>query len=381
MLIDTDEQLAAFAKRCQASSYMAIDTEFLREKTYFARLCLLQIAIEDEIAIIDPFPIKNLKVLVEPLTNPKIVKIFHACSQDMEILYHDLGVVPSPVFDTQVAASIQGKLQQASYASLVSSYCNVPLQKKDSFTDWSRRPLRPSQVEYAADDVRYLPKIWKKMTADLKKENRLSWLDTAFEEITDPAKYEVKPRERFRKLRRVNQLSPRQMAAAREFAAWREERAMKRDVPRKWICSDEQIVEACRREARTIDELYMVRGLRENLRNDDARKVVAAIKRGLECPEEDLPYFGNHNRNEANVDVIVDLMGAIVHLRAKENHIAVQTLAPHSELVKLARGQRKDCELLKGWRKNVIGNELVSLVEGKFLLGLDNGNLKIVRNS
>lgn len=380
MLIDTDDALDAFAKRCQESPYMAIDTEFLRERTYFAKLCLLQIAIKGEIAIIDPFPIKNLKVLAPALTNPNIVKIFHACSQDMEIIYHDLGVVPVPVFDTQVAASIQGKLQQASYASLVSSYCGVTLEKKDSYTDWSRRPLRPSQVEYAADDVRYLPSIWKTMLADLKKENRLNWLDTAFDEITDPAKYQVEPRERFRKLRRVNQLSPKQMAAAREFAAWREERAMKRNVPRKWVCSDEQIVEACRREAKTIDELYMVRGLRESLRTDDARRVVEAIRRGLECPKEDLPTFGNRNRNEENVDVVVDLMGAIVHLRAKENHIAVQTLAPHSELTKLARGQKKDCILLKGWRKKVVGEELLALVEGKFLLGLDGGNLKIVRS-
>lgn len=380
MLIDTDDALAAFAKRCQESPYMAIDTEFLRERTYFAKLCLLQIAIKGEIAIIDPFPIKNLKVLAPALTNPNIVKIFHACSQDMEIIYHDLGVVPTPVFDTQVAASIQGKLQQASYASLVSSYCGVNLEKKDSYTDWSRRPLRPSQVEYAADDVRYLPRIWKTMLADLKKENRLNWLDTAFDELTDPAKYQVDPRERFRKLRRVNQLSPKQMAAAREFAAWREEKAMKRNVPRKWVCSDEQIVEACRREARSIDELYMVRGLRGSLRTDDARHVVDAIRRGLECPDEDLPSFGNRNRNEENVDVVVDLMGAIVHLRAKENHIAVQTLAPHAELTKLARGKKKDCILLKGWRRKVIGEELLALVEGKFLLGLDGGNLKIVRS-
>lgn len=380
VLIDTDEQLAAFVERCKSSRYMAIDTEFLRERTYYAKLCLIQIAIEGEIAIIDPFPIKNLKVLAPVLTDPNIIKIFHACSQDMEILYHDLGVLPTPVFDTQVAASIQGKLQQASYASLVSSYCGVNLQKKDSYTDWSRRPLRPSQVEYAADDVRYLPKIWETMVSDLKKERRLGWLDAAFAELTDPSKYETDPRERFRKLRRVNQLSPHQMAAAREFAAWREEKAMRRDVPRKRICSDEQIVEACRREARSIDELYMVRGLREALRNDDARRVVEAIKRGLECPDEDLPSFGNKNRNEENVDVMVDLMGAIVHLRAKENHIAVQTLAPHAELTKLARGQRKDCALLKGWRRKVVGEELLDLIEGKFLLGLDGPNLKIVRN-
>ena len=379
MLIDDDSQLKAFVKRCCTSPYMAIDTEFLREKTYYARLCLIQVAIEGEVAIIDPFAIKDITLLNDALTSPDVVKIFHASSQDIEILYHETGVVPRPVFDTQVAAALLGKSQQASYSSLVSSYCSVNLPKKDSFTDWSQRPLKDSQIRYAADDVVYLPQIYYDMVEVLNEKNRLHWLDEAFEEISSPEKYEIKPEERYRKLRRVNQLNAQQMAAAREFAAWRELKAQKINVPRKWIVSDEQIVEACRREARTTDELFMVRGMRESLRAEDARQAVACIKKGLSCPKEQLPQVHEKPKNEHNVDIVVDLMNAVVHLRARENHIAPQTLAPQAELMKLARGHDDECELLKGWRYKVIGKELKELLKGKFSLRIADGNLEIIR--
>lgn len=379
MLIDDDSQLKAFVKRCCTSPYMAIDTEFLREKTYYARLCLIQVAIEGEVAIIDPFAIKDITLLNDALTSPDVVKIFHASSQDIEILYHETGVVPRPVFDTQVAAALLGKSQQASYSSLVSSYCSVNLPKKDSFTDWSQRPLKDSQIRYAADDVVYLPQIYYDMVEVLNEKNRLHWLDEAFEEISSLEKYEIKPEERYRKLRRVNQLNAQQMAAAREFAAWRELKAQKINVPRKWIVSDEQIVEACRREARTIDELFMVRGMRESLRAEDARQVVACIKKGLSCPKDQLPQVHEKPKNEHNVDIVVDLMNAVVHLRARENHIAPQTLAPQAELMKLARGHDDECELLKGWRYKVIGKELKELLKGKFSLRIADGNLEIIR--
>lgn len=379
MLIDDDSQLKAFVKRCCTSPYMAIDTEFLREKTYYARLCLIQVAIEGEVAIIDPFAIKDITLLNDALTSPDVVKIFHASSQDIEILYHETGVVPRPVFDTQIAAALLGKSQQASYSSLVSSYCSVNLPKKDSFTDWSQRPLKDSQIRYAADDVVYLPQIYYDMVEVLNEKNRLHWLDEAFEEISSPEKYEIKPEERYRKLRRVNQLNAQQMAAAREFTAWRELKAQKINVPRKWIVSDEQIVEACRREARTIDELFMVRGMRESLRAEDARQAVACIKKGLLCPKEQLPQVHEKPKNEHNVDIVVDLMNAVVHLRARENHIAPQTLAPQAELMKLARGHDDECELLKGWRYKVIGKELKELLKGKFSLRIADGNLEIIR--
>lgn len=380
LLIETDGALQEFADACMKSSYMAIDTEFLREKTYYPKTCLVQIGIEGTIAIIDPFPLSDLKALARPLSDPGILKIFHACTQDMEIVLRETGVLPAPVFDTQIAATLLGKNQQASYALLVSQYCDVELAKKDSFTDWSRRPLSPSQVQYAADDVLYLPHIYEKMVEALKEKGRLEWLTDAFEELSHPDKYLVDPYERYKKLKRVNQLKPRQMAAAREFAAWRELKAQSRNIPRKWVVSDEQIVEACRREACTLDELFMVRGLRDTLRTSDAREVIACIKKGLNCPKDELPTLKNKARSEANVDAIVDVMSGIARKCAKENDIAPQTLASHAELTKLARGHYDECELLNGWRKHLLGNQLLDLLAGKVSLRITDGNLEIERS-
>lgn len=378
MLIDTDQQFVAFLERCKKSPYIAIDTEFLREKTYYPKLCLLQMGIEGEIAIVDPFKIRNLSVLADVLIDPAIVKIFHACSQDVEILYHETGVVPTPIFDTQIAAAVLGKTQQASYSSLVSQYCDVNLPKKDSFTDWSQRPLTESQIHYAADDVKYLPQIYYEMLAQLKKKNRLSWLEETFAGLSEKEKYEIDPRERYKKLKRVNQLNARQQAAAREFAAWREQQARRLNIPRKWVVSDEQIVEACRREARTLDELYMVRGMREALKTSDARKVLSCIIAGLDCPASELPDVRPKSKNESNVDVILDLMNAVVRMRAREHEIAPQTLAPQSELLKLARGHYDDCELMQGWRYTLVGKDLRTLIEGGYALQIHDGNLKII---
>ena len=378
MLIDTDQQFVAFLERCKKSPYIAIDTEFLREKTYYPKLCLLQMGIEDEIAIVDPFKIRNFAALADVLVDPSIVKIFHACSQDVEILYHETGVVPSPIFDTQIAAAVLGKTQQASYSSLVSQYCDVNLPKKDSFTDWSQRPLSDSQIHYAADDVKYLPQIYYEMLAQLKKKNRLSWLEETFADLSKKEKYEIDPRVRYKKLKRVNQLNARQQAAAREFAAWRELQAQRLNIPRKWVVSDEQIVEACRREARTLDELYMVRGMKESLKTSDARKVLAALIVGLDCPQSELPDVRPKSKNENNVDVILDVMNALVRMRAREHEIAPQTLAPQAELLKLARGHYDDSELMQGWSYTLVGKDLRTLLEGGFALQIHDGNLEII---
>ena len=359
---------------------MAIDTEFLREKTYYPKTCLVQIGIEGMIAIIDPLALASLKPLARPFTNPDILKIFHACSQDMEILLRETGVLPAPVFDTQIAATLLGKNQQPSYALLVSQYCDVELAKKDSFTDWSHRPLSPSQIRYAAEDVLYLPVIHEKMVEALKSKDRLAWLTESFEELSEPDRYITDPYTRFLKLNRVNQLKNRQLAAAREVAAWRELEAQSRNIPRKWILSDEQIVEACRREATTLDELYMVRGMRESLSTNKARKVLECIKKGLNCPEDELPHIQKKAKSEQNVDAIVDVLSGIARKVARENDIAPQTLAPHSELVALARGHWDECELMKGWRRHMLGEGLVAFMEGKCTLRIAEGNLEITRS-
>lgn len=376
-MITDQSDLEAFVDRASTSSVLAIDTEFLREKTYYAKLCLLQMGTDDEVVIVDPFAVVDLGALAPLLSDPSIVKLFHAGGQDIEILYREIGVVPRPLFDTQVAAALLGHTLQIGYAALVHAICGVALKKTDSFTDWSRRPLSSSQLEYAADDVIYLPRVYQAMCERLEERGRLHWLDEDFEILSDETTYESDPRERYRRLKRVNQLSRKQMAAARELAAWREETAKKRDIPRKWVLTDEQIVEACKREAQTIDDLFMVRGIREHTNTRDARAMVGCIRKGLQSPPESWPTAYRAPKNEPNVDGAVDLMGALVRLRAKENDIAMQTLASHDDLAKVARGHTDEVSVMRGWRRSIVGDELLDLLDGKLSLHIENGELTV----
>lgn len=377
MYIANQEDLEAFANRAMRSSVLAIDTEFLREKTYYAKLCLLQLATDDETAIVDPFEVEDLRVLAPLLENESVVKLFHAGGQDLEILLREVGVLPRPLFDTQVAAALLGHTQQIGYAALVHAECGVTLKKIDSFTDWSRRPLSDSQLEYAADDVAYLPRMYERMRAQLVELGRLAWLDRDFEDLADPKRYATNERERYRRLKRVSQLSRRQLAAAREVAAWRELEAQRRDVPRKWVVTDEQIVEACKREARTIDELFMVRGMSDRLSTKDARCVVALMSSALDAPPDAWPEPDRCGKNEPNVDAELDLMCALVRLRAKQNGVAFPTLASHDDLARVARGYREGVDVLRGWRRSLVGEELLRLLEGKIALSLSNGEIKV----
>ena len=367
--IANQENLAAFAERAMHSSVLAIDTEFLREKTYYAKLCLIQLATDDETAIVDPFAVDDLKVLAPVLRNENVMKLFHAGNQDLEILLREVGVLPHPLFDTQVAAA------------LVHAECGVTLKKIDSFTDWSRRPLSDSQLEYAADDVVYLPRMYERMRAQLVELGRLSWLDRDFEDLADPARYAANERERYKRLKRVSQLSRRQLSAAREVAAWRELEAQRRDVPRKWVVTDEQIVEACKREPRSIDDLFMVRGLSDRLSTKDARTVVSLIASALDASPDTWPEPDRCGKNEPNVDAELDLMCALVRLRAKQNGVAFPTLASHDDLARVARGYREGVDLLRGWRRALVGEELLELLEGRLALSIDGSELRVEHRS
>ena len=379
MYIANQESLEAFVDRARLSSVLAIDTEFLRERTYYAKLCLIQLATDSEVVIVDPFEVTDLSVMKPLLEDPDVMKIFHAAGQDLEIIWHEVGCMPKPLFDTQVAAALLGHTQQIGYGALVHAVCGVQLKKVDSYTDWSRRPLSDSQLDYAADDVVYLPRMYEQMKSELEKLGRLHWLDPEFEEMCDPSRFQSDERERYKRLKRVGQLSRRQLAAAREVTAWREMTAQKRNVPRKWVITDEQIVEACKREARTIDDLFMVRGMREKLGTRDARAVAALMKSALDASPDTWPEPDRSGRNEPNVDAPMDLMGALVRLRAKENGVAVPTLASHDDLLKVARGYRKGVDLLRGWRRALVGEELLELLDGKLSLSLDGHELRVVR--
>ncbi len=379
MFITQQSQLEQFCDYALKARVLALDTEFMREKTYYPRLCLLQMQADDETAIVDPFKVRDLSVLSEVFESPRVMKVFHAGSQDIEILFRAVGIMPRPVFDTQIAAAVLGHTHQVGYGALVSSVCGVMLKKADSFTDWSRRPLAPSQLDYAAGDVLYLPEIYRKLSGQLKKLGRLHWLDEDFAALADEKNYLVDPAERWRRLKRVNQLNRRQLSAAREVTKWRELKARAVDIPRRWVLSDEQIVEASRREARSVDQLFLVRGLREKLSLADAREVVDAIVCGLDAPQSQWPRPDGPSKNEANVDVEADVMMAIARLRARQNDIALQTLTGHGDLVALARGYKKDNPLLKGWRRKIVGEELEAFLAGGIELRMEEGNLKVTK--
>ena len=381
MYIDSQAELEAFVERARTSRLLAIDTEFLREKTFYPKLCLMQLATEDERVIVDPFAIDDLKVLKGLLEDDSIVKIFHAGHQDIEIILYDIGCVPHPIFDTQVAAAILGQTQQIGYSALVNAICGVKLKKVDSFTDWSVRPLSESQISYAEDDVVYLPQIYDAQCEALRKKGRLHWLDDELREMERPETYMPDEQDRFRRLKHVGQLSRRQMAAAREMASWREIEARKRNVPRKWIITDEQIVESCKREPRTIDDLFMIRGMRERLTTRDARALIELVVAALDSAPDTWPELQSGGKSEPNVDSQVDLLMAIVRIRARENDIAIPTLASHSDLVDIARGHYDGVDILRGWRRDIVGAELLEFLEGRLALSIENGRVTITPNA
>ena len=377
MYITDQKQLKEFVAHAKQSSVLAVDTEFLREKTYWPKLCLIQLATEEVSVAVDPFEIKDLTPLVDLFVDENITKLFHAAVQDMELIVHALGVVPKPVFDTQVAASLLGDTLQIGYGALVMNECGVRLKKADSFTDWSRRPLTDSQIEYALDDVIYLPMLYRSMKKKLEGLGRLSWLDRDFDDLSDIRRYTVDPRTRFKRLKRVNQLSSKQLSAAREIAAWREELAMKRNIPRKWILSDEQVIEICKREPRSLDNMFMVRGVSNSLKTAEARQALSACVRGLDAPEDSWPHLERPPKSEPNVDSQVDLLYSLVKLRAKEAGVAFGVVASHADLAKIARGHFEQSDVMKGWRRHLVGDELKDLMEGRIVLGIEDGVIKV----
>jgi ribonuclease D len=369
--------LAKLVATLRNAPAVAVDTEFMRERTYFARLCLIQLASDDVVAIVDPLAMDDLSPLRDLMTDPKIVKVFHAGSQDLEIFFRLLGEATAPVFDSQVAATLAGFPQQVGYGALVKEMLGVSLDKGDTYTDWAKRPLSDTQVEYALNDVRYLPEIFRRLTAELKREGRLSWLAADFSRMEDGETYACLPEEQWRRVKRVSTLNRRQLAVAREVAAWREVEAQRRDVPKRWVLGDESIVEIARRAPKSAEELASIRGVADKIGRAAQKGVLAAIVRGVSVPDGQLPSIAKRHRPQGDIDASVDLMIALVRARAREHGVAMPLLASREDLERLAGGDREASPLLEGWRRTMVGDELLALLDGSLGLRLDDGNLVI----
>ncbi len=377
MYISDYEELAAFCERAKTSRVIAIDTEFLRERTYHPRLCLIQVGTHDETAAIDPLAIEDMSPLVRLLEDTSITKVFHACTQDMEVILSSLGCIATPVFDTQLAAAFLGQRQQIGYGALVEEYCGVRLAKAESLTDWSRRPLDPEQLAYAEDDVRYLPGIYDQMMSSLIKLNRLSWLAPEMGELVDLRHFTRAPEDAYLHLKRSSSLTRKQLAIARELCAWREELASHRNIPRKWVLSDEVVVEACRRTPKDVQRLVRIRGA-EQLAQRDAEGAVAAIARGVACNPAHYPTKKRHDRPSADIEGVLDLMYALLRIVSEKSGIATQLIATKDDLLDFIADRTKSRVYTSPWRRELVGDLLSQLLDGEVGLTVKNGKVEVL---
>lgn len=378
MIISTESELAEFCARAASFDAVAVDTEFLRERTFHPRLCLIQVGTPKESVAIDPLALKgHLDPLAALLTDQSTIKVFHACTQDMEVILHALGVLPEPIFDTQVAAAFLGERLQVAYNGVVQAFCGVTLPKTESLTDWSRRPLTAEQLEYALDDVRYLIRAYAVMRERLEAEGRLWWVLDELRPLAERSHYEIDRRQAYKRVKRVNSCTRKQMAIARELAAWREGRAEKLDIPRKWVMSDEVLVALVKRAPHTVEDVRGVRGT-EQLSEGDVAAILVAVDRGRRCPPDRLPPV-QHARKapSGELESVVDLMYALLRLVAERAGVATAMIASRDDLVDYVDHPERS-RLREGWRFELVGTRLDDLLAGRMGLTVKDRRIELL---
>ncbi|MBI4385081.1 MAG: ribonuclease D [Nitrospinae bacterium] len=376
MYIDTEEGLIELAEKLRACEMLAIDTEFIREKTYFHRLGLIQVAGNGICAAVDPIAIKNIDPFLDLVKDPRILKVFHAGKQDLEILYRLCKEPIGPVFDTQVAATMVGWGAQISFAKIVHKVTGKRIHKTETYTDWCRRPLSKSQIEYALDDARYLVPVYEKLLKQLKKMDRLEWMEGELRDLSDPEKFKLPdPREQYARIKNIRGLKPGNLAVLRELAAWREEEAMRRDCLAKSIVRDEPLLEIARQLPRDARTLTTFRGFNSKEAALSGEKILKAIQAGLAVPEDQIPVLPETEGYSTSPGV-EGLLAAYVQIRSEELKIEPNMLADR----RLIHEFVKHCELkqdldglplFQGWRRKLIGEALYSILEGKVGLAVD----------
>ncbi|MCU0815853.1 MAG: ribonuclease D [Cypionkella sp.] len=381
--ITTTEELAAFCEAAKKAPYVTIDTEFLRERTYWSKLCLIQMALPPaktgEAVLVDP--IAGEEMSLEPLydlfRHEGTVKVFHAARQDLEIFFVEGGVFPVPLFDAQVAAMVCGFGEQVGYETLVRKIARESLDKTSRFTDWSRRPLSAAQKEYALADVTHLRVIYEWLEGQLKKNGRAHWVAEELAILTDPETYTIRPEEAWLRVK-TRTTSGRFLAVVRELARFREDYAQRNNVPRSRVMKDDALLELASTRPQSMDELGRSRLLmREGRKPEIAEGILSAIKAGLEAKPEDLPKVeGEREQLQVN-PALADLLRVLLKAKSESLGVAPRLIASAAELDAMAAGQR-DGELLKGWRKEAFGDEALRLCRGEIALTARGNEVRVV---
>jgi len=374
--IDTQKDLQEFCQKIADAEYIAVDTEFVRDKTYYPKLCLIQIASPTAIACIDPIALTNLSALKPILVNPAQVKIFHAARQDLEILYADVGVMPDPIFDTQIAATLLGLGEQIGYGNLVKACLDINLTKQHARADWEKRPLSKAQLDYAADDVRYLVQMYPAIIGDLEKHGRRDWLNKDFEALTNPALYQVELSEQWQRVSGNQKLRRKQLAVLQELCIWREQTAMDKDKPRKWILADNNLIAIATQMPNSKDKLASIRGLNSAIIDKQGSAIINAVTKALNKPEDEWPTPKKRRQLTKNHEATIDALMAIAKLKANEHSISVGALVNKNELEKLVLGET-GLSIQTGWRYSLVGESLVHFLENKVSLTYINSELTI----
>jgi ribonuclease D len=374
--IDTPAALGELCSQLRGNSWLALDTEFLREKTYYPKLCLLQVATPDVVACIDPLALEDLSLLLDVIYDDGITKVLHAARQDLEIFFHLRSALPSPVFDTQIAALLLGFPDQIGYGNLVREMLGVELEKLHSRTDWTRRPLADEQIRYAAEDVFYLAQVYRQLVEKLSELGRLDWLSEDFARLTQVGLYENAPGQAWLKVRGSNRLKGASLAVLQALAQWRETVARNQNRPRGWLLRDDELLEIARHLPGSPAALGAIRGLHERFIDKHGARVLELIAEARHHAPKPLSSTGLPVRLSPLQEALVDAMMAVVRMSGAENAINPAVLASRKQLEQLANGAQ-DSEVLHGWRGRLVGKRLQALLAGELGLYARNGTVEL----
>jgi len=374
-LIVTNEALAEFCQRISDAPYCAIDTEFVREKTYYPLLSLIQLATEQHMACIDPLAIRDFSPLAIILQKPDLLKVFHSPSQDLEILFQQFGAVPTPVFDTQLAAAVLGYTHQISYADLVFEVTSVRLEKKHTRADWSRRPLTDDELDYAMDDVRYLMPVYRQLNQLLEERHRRSWIEKDLAEMSLGSNYQIDIDNLWQRLKGLQKLKGVELQISRRLCQWRENIAQQKNRPRRWIMADDWIIDIARNKPTDIKALASIRGISEKAIDRNGREWLKIVKEALQVDPSEWPVPQKTKTLDVHQQALGDCLMALCREIADDNGIALATLATRKDIDNLILN-RKTSRLAQGWQFEMAGQQLLDFIHGQSRLGVEDGIIR-----
>ena len=379
LTIENEEDLGKFCEQLKGSPWLAVDTEFERTQTYFPELCLLQVANANIAAVIDPIAIADLDPFFELLYDESITKVFHSGHQDLEIFFNLKGSVPTPIFDTQIAAPLLGHAEQIGYAKLVHKLSGVELGKAYTRSDWKQRPLKQGQLEYAINDVIYLGMAYVQFVEKLEKLNRLAWLEKDFYELANPERYQPDPEHIWKKIREAKKLKGKKLAVLQKLAAWREITAREKNRPRNWLMRDDAIVDIAQLLPEDLNALKKIKGLQDRFVKNHGVELLEIIHKARELSPEPIVDIKQSKKLTGQQEAMVDALSVIVRLQAQIHEMNPTALASKKDLQAFVQNQDESI-LQSGWRKPLIGDALAEFMSGNQSISLINNKLSIVTN-